>query len=98
MVSSVLKLQRPVMDSKLLGVMSGSTQDLHEQHTRLRMDLVSMFDTFHSSLAEVGLLRGRVTVSHSDRLNNIINYVYSNENNSLSRRDIDSCHPPSGLD
>ena len=45
--------QRPTMDMKVVGVMSESMQDLHKQHTRLKMDLVSMFDGFHNSLSEV---------------------------------------------
>jgi len=45
--------QRPQMDVKMLAGMSSSTQDLHKQHTRLRMDLVNMFDGFHLSLTEV---------------------------------------------
>jgi len=48
------------MDTKLLDVMNTSTQDLHKQHTRLRMDLVSMFDTFRNSLSEVSVLPSSV--------------------------------------
>jgi len=41
------------MDTKVIGIMSESTQNLHKQNTRLRMDLVGLFDGFHKSLAEV---------------------------------------------
>ena len=41
------------MDTRVIGVMSESTQSLHKQNTRLRMDLVSLFDGFNKSLAEV---------------------------------------------
>jgi len=53
MVVCVCARQRPQVDAKLLGVMSETTQNLHKQHTRVKLDLVSLFDGFRSSLSEV---------------------------------------------